>query len=61
MSFFIYIFFKKKFFKFMIFFSLVFIIFFSFFQIGNYLINYLEKNYKLKKIFFKKNINKKTD
>ena len=49
-SFFIYIFFKKKFFKFIIFFSLVFIIFFSFFPIGSYLIKYLEKNYVQNKI-----------
>ena len=49
-SFFIYVFFKKNFFKFIIFFSLVFIIFFSFFPIGSYLIKYLEKNYVQNKI-----------
>ena len=41
-SFFIYIFFKKNIFKYMI--------FFSFFPIGNYLIKYLEKNYVQNKI-----------
>ena len=49
-SFFINIFFKKNIFKYMIFFSLTFIIFFSFFPIGSYLIKYLEKNYVQNKI-----------